>query len=47
MDQGPDLARLKQIALKAYDPIAGLVLEEGIVDGRITKVPRRQRVRWP
>jgi len=32
-------ARLKQIALEAYDRIAGLVLEEIIVDGCITKAP--------
>ncbi len=32
-------ARLKQIALEAYDRIVGLVLEEIIVDGCITKAP--------
>jgi len=32
-------ARLKQIALEAYDRMVGLVLEEIIVDGRITKAP--------
>ncbi len=32
-------ARLKQIALDAYDRIAGLVLEEIAVDGCITKAP--------
>ena len=32
-------ARLKQIALQAYDRIVGLVLEEIIVDGCITKAP--------
>ena len=32
-------ARLKQIALDAYDRIVGLVLEEIIVDGCITKAP--------
>jgi hypothetical protein len=32
-------ARLKQIALDAYGRIAGLVLEEIIVDGCITKAP--------
>lgn len=31
--------RLKQIALEAYDRIAGLVLKEIIVDGCITKAP--------
>ena len=32
-------ARLKQIALEAYDRMVGLVLEEIIVDGCITKAP--------
>jgi len=32
-------ARLKQIALDAYDRIVGLVLQEIIVDGCITKAP--------
>src|ERR1700745_1509197 len=32
-------ARLKQIALEAYDRIVGLVLEEIAVDGCITKAP--------
>ena len=32
-------ARLRQIALDAYDRIAGLLLEEIIVDGCITKAP--------
>jgi transposase len=32
-------ARLKQIALEAYDRVVGLVLEEIIVDGCITKAP--------
>jgi transposase len=32
-------ARLKQIALDAYDRIAGLILEEIIIDGCITKAP--------
>jgi len=32
-------ARLKQIALEAYDRIVGLVLEEILVDGCITKAP--------
>jgi transposase len=32
-------ARLKQIALAAYDRLVGLVLEEIIVDGCITKAP--------
>jgi hypothetical protein len=32
-------ARLKQIALDAYDRIVGLALEEIIVDGCITKAP--------
>jgi hypothetical protein len=32
-------ARLKQIALEAYDRIVGLVLEEITVDGCITKAP--------
>jgi transposase len=33
-------ARLRQIALEAYDRIVGLVLEEITVDGCITKAPR-------
>ena len=32
-------ARLRQIALEAYDRIVGLVLEEIAVDGCITKAP--------
>lgn len=32
-------ARLKQVALDAYDRIVGLILEEIIVDGCITKAP--------
>jgi transposase len=32
-------ARLKQIALEAYDRIVGLVLEEIVIDGCITKAP--------
>ncbi len=32
-------ARLKQIALQAYDRIAGLALEEILIDGCITKAP--------
>lgn len=32
-------ARLKQITLEAYDRIVGLVLEEILVDGCITKAP--------
>jgi len=32
-------ARLKQIALESYDRIVGLVLEEIIIDGCITKAP--------
>jgi hypothetical protein len=32
-------ARFKQIALDAYDRIAGLVLQEILVDGRVTKAP--------
>ncbi len=32
-------AQLKQVALEAYDRIAGLVLDEIIVDGCITKAP--------
>ncbi|HTQ89172.1 MAG TPA: IS5 family transposase [Streptosporangiaceae bacterium] len=32
-------ARLKQIALEAYDRIVGLVLQEIIIDGCITKAP--------
>jgi transposase len=36
---GGVFARLKQIALDAYDRIAGLILEEILVDGCITKAP--------
>jgi transposase len=36
---GGVFARLKQIALEAYDRIASLILEEIIVDGCITKAP--------
>ena len=32
-------ARLKQIALEAYDRMVGLALDENIVDGCITKAP--------
>jgi transposase len=32
-------ARLKQIALEAYDRMAGLALEEILIDGCITKAP--------
>jgi transposase len=39
MDRGRIFARLKQIALEAYDRMVGLVLEEIIVDGCITKAP--------
>jgi transposase len=38
-------ARLKQIALDAYDRIVGLVLDQIAVDGSITKAPGA--VRWP
>jgi transposase len=32
-------ARLKQMTLEAYDRIVGLVLQENLVDGCITKAP--------
>lgn len=38
-------ARLKQIALDAYDRIVGLVLDQISVDGAITKAPAV--VKWP
>ncbi len=40
-------ARLRQIALDAYDRIIGLVLEEILIDGCITKAPGGQRMRRP